>query len=476
MELEGLPHSEYVFIDAKSGVYLYHKDAELLNTETSDPGYQEILRRVQSNRSDRPDTYTYKGEDGKNQFVVYQYLENRDWIFMVRDNADEVYSTVASIQLKVGFICVAVLLLILTGLIVMMRRVGHSLVTVERAIERLGQLDLETDKDLSSLHDRNDEIGSIARTTHALCDRLRLTIEDIGRILGEMADGNIAVDVVRGESYYIGDFQTLAVSLKTIRTKLLQLIQNISQVAHHVSDEAVQVSQHALSLSQGILTQESSVARLTESTGDIVVQIHSSTDRCAAAQELADQAAQHAADANAKMVHLTHAMDNITHSSTEIKKITKIMEDIASRTNILALNAAVEAARAGAAGTGFAVVAEQVRALAAKSSAAAKDTAALISRSIQDVHSGMEATQQTASIMQIIGECTGSIKEQMHGISEASTRQAGMITNIDKEIEEIAQVVRDNSAAVGESTDALQKLSEEAYELDRLVGQFQTEH
>lgn len=476
LDIQGLPNIEYVFINAETGVYLYHQDEALLDTETTDPGYQEIMRRVQSSGSTQPGTYTYQDENGTEQFVVYQYLADRNWLFMVRDNTKEVYHAVDEIRLTVGLICAAVTTLIILCLIGMMRRVGRNLVTVERAIGRLGQLELEADQGLSSLYDRGDEIGSIARTTHALCERLRLTIDDIGRILGEMADGNIAVDVDCSESYYIGDFQALEKSLKTIQTKLLRLTRNIAQVSNCVTDEADQVSQNAVSLLQGIQAQEASVARLTKSADNITIQVRSSADSCSAAQGLADQAALHTAEADQKMSALTSAMDNIARSSAEIEKIIRVIEDIAFQTNLLALNAAVEAARAGTAGKGFAVVADEVRALAAKSAEAAKDTANLISRSIQDVHIGMEATSQAADIMHIIGECTGSIKEQMHGIADASMRQSDMITSVGKEIEEISYVVKNNSAAVNQSASTLQELSGQAKNLNHLIGQFQTRH
>lgn len=475
LNIQGLPNSEYVFINAETGVYLYHENEEMLNTETTDSGYLEIMQRVQSDEDSQSGTFTYQDEEGMKQFVVYQYLADRNWIFMVRDNSEEVYHTVDDIRIRMGWICAAVTGLIILCLIIMMLRVGRNLNTVESAIGKLGRLELEADEGLSSLYRRKDEIGSIARTTHELCERLRLTIDDIGRILGEMADGNIAVEVERGESYYIGDFQALEKSLKTIRAKLLRLTRNIAEVSSHVTDEADQVSQNSESLLQGILTQEASVSRLTESADDIVVQIRSSTENCTEAQSLADQAAQHTAEADQKMSRLTSAMDEIAHSSAEIEKITRVIEDIAFQTNILALNAAVEAARAGSAGKGFAVVADEVRALATKSAEAAKDTTDLITSSIQDVHTGLEATAQVADSMRTIGECTASIKEQMHGIAGASTRQSDMVTSVRREIEEISQVVKNNSASVNQSVGAIQELSEQARELNHLVGQFQTE-
>lgn len=472
LEIHGLPNSEYVFINAETGVYLYHENDELLNTETADHGYQEIMRRVQSSKPTQPGTYNYRDESGREKLVVYQYLAERNWIFMIRDNTSEVYRAVANTRLAVGLICAAITALIILFLILMMRRVGRNLVTVERAIGRLGRLELEADQELHSLYDRDDEIGIIARTTHALCERLRLTIDDIGRILGEMADGNLAVDVICNESYYIGDFQTLAESLKAIRSNLLGLTRNIAEVSKHVAGEAEQVSQNTKNLSQGVLTQESSVASLIGNVDDITAQIRSSADNCATAQKLADQTALHTSEADEKMIGLTNAMDNIAHSSAEIEKITRVMEDISFQINILAINAAVEASRAGTAGNGFAVVAERIRSLAAKSSKAAQDTADLISHSVQDVHTGLEATAQVADIMQIIGNCTGSIKEQIHGIAAASTRQSEMISSVSSEIEEISHVVQDNSAAVSQNADTLRQLSEQAEELDSMIRQF----
>lgn len=143
------------------------------------------------------------------------------------------------------------------------------------------------------------------------------------------------------------------------------------------------------------------------------------------------------------MAGLTSAMDNIARSSVEIKKITQVMEDISFQIDILAINTAVEASRAGTAGNGFAVVADRIRSLAAKSSKAAKDTAELINHSVQDVHTGPEATAQAADIMQVIGECTGLMKEQIHGI-----------------------------AAVSQNADTLRQLSEQAEELDSMIRQF----
>ena len=474
LTIEGLPNSEYVFLDAETGLYLYHPDEALINTETTDPGYQEIMQRIQTDRSTEPGSYTYRDENGKKQIAVYQYLKDRGWIFIIRNSTKEAFGVLVGITIIIGVICAVIAGVISVIMRLVMRSVGRDLMTVETSIEQLGRLELDADKNLESLYEKEDEIGMIARTTHALCDRLRLTIEDISRVLGEMADGNIAVDVSQGEANYIGDFKVLAGSLKTIRENLLKLTRNIIQVSGRVTDEAEQVSQNTESLSQGILTQESAVNRLTESMDAITAQIKSSANNCTEAQKLADQAAMYTVEADQKVVGLTDAMDHITSSSAEIEKIIRVIEDIAFQTNILALNAAIEAARAGAAGQGFAVVAGEVRAMAAKSIEAAKNTAELINRSVEAVHTGREATAQAADIMRTIGECTDSIKKQMDGIAAASTQQSDMISGVGKEIKEISRVVQTNSASVNHSVSTLQELAAQAEELNTLIGRFQT--
>lgn len=472
LELQGLPNSEYVFISAQTGVYLFHENQELLNTKTTDPGYLDIMADVQSGAGVQAETYTYTDENGVKQLVVYQYLQDRGWIFMVRDNTQEVFKTVASTQFQVGMVCVVVMVLVILCLVLMMRRVGKSLERVEAAIGRLGRFELNADQELSSLYDRGDEIGVIARTTHTMCGHLRQTIEDIRRILGEMATGNIAVNVSLNEAYYIGDFQVLAKSLKMIRANLLQLTRSIAQVSSHVTEGAERVSKSAESLSQGAAAQADSVMRLTESADSITAQLRLSADSCAAAQEFVDQAAGYFSEADEKMVLLTEAMNNVTHSSNEIEKVIKTINDIAVKTNLLALNASIEAARAGAAGRGFAVVADEVRSLAAKSAEAVQMTAELINRSIQDVHSGADATAQVEDIMRKIDQFMVSIRGKVHEITSASAKQSDMISDVSEGIGEISRVIQTNSEAVKQSVDTSQELFGEAKRLHDLIGQF----
>ncbi len=410
LNIKGLPDSEYVFLNVETGVYLYHEDETLLNTSTTESGYLEILRRIQEDGGTQANTYSYRDEAGVRQLVVYKYLRDRGWVFMVRDNATEVYGAVTMVRVLVGVMCAVTAAAVILITLLILRREGRELMVVERAIGRLGDLNLSADQELEPFYGRSDEIGMIAQTTHGVCSCLRKTIDDVGRILGEMA--------------------------------------------------------------QGTTEQASSVEGLMENVTSITAQIQTSAVRCGSATQQVGLATSYAAEADTRMEQLTTATQHIDQSSTQIGTIINTIEDIAFQTSILALNAAVEAARAGSAGKGFSVVVDEVRNLAAKSAAAAQNTNQLISRSIQSAKTGSESTDLAVSAMRDINSCIQSIKTLMDEIAAASVQQSEMISLVETGIKEISVVVQSNSAAAEKSAAVSRELSQQARALNGLIRRF----
>ena len=472
LDMKGLPSSEYVFLNVDTGVYLYHEDDTLLNTETTDQGYQEIIRRIRTDGDVQANTYSYRDENGTKQLVVYKYLLDRGWVFMVRDSAGEVYGAVTEVRLIVGVLCAVVAAAVILITLFILRREGRELMAVERAIGHLGDLNLSADQELEGFYDRADEIGLIALTTHRVCGCLRKTIDDVGRILGEMAEGNLAVDVRKNEAYYIGDFKALSESLQSIHANLVKVIRDISQVASQVDTSADRVSAGAQALNQGTMEQAVSIDGLVSNVTSITAQIQTRAVRGGSASELVGRATGYAAEADTKMEQLITATQNIDRSSAQIATITKTIEDIAFQTNILALNASVEAVRAGTAGKGFSVVADEVRNLAAKSAEAAQNTNSLINRSIQDVKTGTESTSLAVSSMKDVDGCIQAIKSLMDEIATASVQQSEMIAFVETGIKEISAVVQANAAAAEKSAAVSKELSNQARTLNSLISRF----
>ena len=169
---------------------------------------------------------------------------------------------------------------------------------------------------------------------------------------------------------------------------------------------------------------------------------------------------------------LNASMRKISSSSEEIAKIIATIESIAFKTNILALNAAVEAARAGTAGQGFAVVAEEVRNLATQSDEAAKATRELIEGSIAIVAEGGQAVERVTQSLERTSQLAGQVTAQMDIVVEAVESQTTAIAQVTEGVDQISSVVQTNSATAEESAAASQQLSAEAASLKQLVDQF----
>ena len=162
-------------------------------------------------------------------------------------------------------------------------------------------------------------------------------------------------------------------------------------------------------------------------------------------------------------------MDEINDSSDKISKIIKVIDDIAFQTSILALNAAVEAARAGDAGLGFSVVAQEVRSLAQRSAQAAKDTALLIEESIAKANAGKVRLDQVAAAVCSIAESTAQVKILVDEVQVASGEQSRGIEQIASAMNQIEQVTQSTAANAAQNSAASKGLTAQAQRQIRLV-------
>ena len=174
-----------------------------------------------------------------------------------------------------------------------------------------------------------------------------------------------------------------------------------------------------------------------------------------------------------QMEQMVAAMGNITNASQEISRIITTIENIAFQTNILALNAAVEAARAGTAGKGFSVVADEVRSLASQSDQAAKATKDLIENSVRATEQGSKIVEEVSATLQKTLELVMQSSSDIQSIAEATRGEAESIAQVTEGIGQISSVVQTNSASSEESAAVSAELFDQVRLLQDQTRRFQ---
>ncbi len=326
-------------------------------------------------------------------------------------------------------------------------------------------------RDVMDYPENDTEIGKTVKAINYFQRFQTEIIDDINYLLGEMAEGNFRLATSCEESYK-GDYAQILDSIREINRKLSSALTEINIAAQQVDSGATQVSSASASLSQGATDQASSIQELSATISLISEMINSNAADSVEATERTSFAGNEVTSANEMMDELVKAMDEISASSDETKKIIKTIEDIAFQTNILALNAAVEAARAGDAGKGFAVVADEVRNLAGKSAEAANNTTALIENTVSAIERGNSLVSEVAARMNSVSDAAGAIAVINGKIAKASGEAADAIRQVTTGVDRISTVVQNNSATAEETAAASEQLSAQSNTCRDLVGQF----
>jgi methyl-accepting chemotaxis protein len=291
------------------------------------------------------------------------------------------------------------------------------------------------------------------------------TIDAVIRIAG----GDLETKI---ESPGKDEISWLRAELNGMRKKLRTMVLEVRETAEGVNTASAEIASGNTDLSSRTESQASALQQTASSMQQLAGSVRSNAENTHKAREEVAQSSSVAARGAQTMQDVVSRMGEIHSSATRIGEIVGVIDGIAFQTNILALNAAVEAARAGEHGRGFAVVASEVRALAQRSSTAAREIKALIGDSTAKVDAGSKLVDDAGHTMQEILDSVKRVSTLIGEIAEAGESQSSGIAEMNQAVAQIDTMTQQNAALVEELAAAAQSLQGQSGRLSSSMGSF----
>ena len=296
-------------------------------------------------------------------------------------------------------------------------------------------------------------------------DSVESTIDAVIRIAG----GDLETKI---ESPGKDEISWLRAELNGMRKKLRKMVLEVRQTAEGVNSASSEIASGNIDLSSRTESQASALQQTASSMQQLAQSVRHNAENTHKAREEVSQSSSVAGRGAQTMQDVVSRMGEINASATRIGEIVGVIDGIAFQTNILALNAAVEAARAGEHGRGFAVVASEVRALAQRSSTAAREIKTLIGDSAAKVDAGSELVDDAGRTMQEILDSVKRVSTLISEIADAGESQSSGIAEINQAVAQIDTMTQQNAALVEELAAAAQSLNGQAGRLNESMGSF----
>ena len=302
-----------------------------------------------------------------------------------------------------------------------------------------------------------------------MAGRLNAVVEGLKTGLKGLSDGNLATRI---ETAFGDEYEPLRQDFNAAIARIAEAIREVVAQSDRIQADASQISASSDQLSRRTERQAATLEETTAALNQLAGSVDEAASMAEDASSYAGQAQDRAAAGGNIVERTVAAMGEIEDSSDRIGRITSVIDDIAFQTNLLALNAGVEAARAGDAGRGFAVVASEVRALAQRSSEAAREISQLISASGLQVKEGVALVGQTGEALSGIVGAVKETAERIRKIATETRNQSRNLVEITSAANQLDQFTQQNAAMFEETTAAAQSLDSSAGELVRTMSAF----
>ncbi len=320
-----------------------------------------------------------------------------------------------------------------------------------------------------ALDDKPPFFHTLSKGINDLLDANSRALDDVGAMLTRLSQGDLTRKI---DTEYQGVLGRLRDDANVTVDNLQEIIFSIKSATDAINTAAQEIASGNADLSGRTEQQASSLEETASSMEELTSTVRQNAENSRQANQLAETAQQVAERGGNVVGQVVETMSAIRQSSSKIADIIGVIDGIAFQTNILALNAAVEAARAGEQGRGFAVVATEVRNLAQRSAAAAKEIKGLISDSVDKVEVGNRLVDQAGRTMSEVVASIQRVARIMADISTASVEQSSGIDQVSLAVSQMDEVTQQNAALVEEAAAAAESLEEQARNLSEAVSAF----
>ncbi|MBJ7555477.1 methyl-accepting chemotaxis protein [Marinomonas spartinae] len=402
---------------------------------------------------------SYLGREVLSAYAPLKF-EGATWAIVAEKSRGEAFASVSAIKWAIIFSMLITAAITIAIGIVLSRSITNPILKMTDIVNQLASGNVRKRTDIK----RSDELGDMASSLDNFADELETVFVSS---LEKISKGDLTSNLTSK-----GQQDVITNALIKTNADLKSIVTDISGYTNSIVEQSNKVMLSSETILSNTASSEQSIQSISAAIVEVNEQVKITANTAKEADELGKKAQQSATIGSDLVGKTVSAMNDIREASSNISSILSAIEDIANQTNLLALNAAIEAARAGEAGRGFAVVADEVRALAAQSTKAANETARLIEVVVEKTQVGAEISENSSESLKEIVDSIEVVCNLMGNIAIASDEQARTIDDTSNNLNRIAAKNVETTSEAEEGAGTSQKLTEMSSGLKGIVEKF----
>lgn len=476
----GMEQLNYYMVNVKTGEYIFHRDSERINTVAEEKYINSILERLSQGADSYVGSLRYD-ENGTEYLASYNYMADRDWVFILTDPTSEVFASLSRVRAILVVIIFAGIVVMMIFTYVLINLLIRPVKVSGQVLEKVKDGNISYSEDIQKYNNRNDELGSIAQATNMMIQSLQAVIETLGQCCGSLNEKTSELDQCSNK----------LVDCVTDNTATIEELSASLDSTERVVED---VHSNVEGIDQWVTETLDNLKRSITSSNTLIDNSH---EMCKQAQDAYENSWKTFEETKEAVQDAMQRLQNIS----QINAMTDNILNIASQTNLLSLNASIEAARAGEAGRGFAVVAGEIGNLAETSTVtasniqriciSANESIEIVRSCFDNIMQFLEGTVMTqfkefAKKSEEYSVAVDSIRSDIMNLDSSTDSLNNSLKQISDSVISVKEIAGENETAIGviaEKSETTMRIADEIrmqsddnkqliQELERIINRF----